>query len=463
MLYYLLIIGCQMNRSDAERLGTLLQSHGAIQTHSSDAADVLIVVSCSVRQKAMDRIYGMVPQWNKRRCQRKLQTVLTGCVLPYDRKRLREAFDHFIEIKDIERLPRLLGLAKKKDTPTVEITNADYLALPTLHSSPFQAYVPIMTGCNNYCTYCAVPHTRGQEASRPASAILREVTSLINHGYKEITLLGQNVNAYIDPEQYHDEETIETRSREFWRFRPDQPIQWRSATTRVPKDFAELLKTINAIPGDFWLRFITSNPQDVSDELINTLPQCEKLTPYFHLPIQSGDDEILQKMNRRHNRDYYLTLIDKIRTAWPGVAITTDIIVGFPGETAKQFQHTADLMRQVQYDMAYIAEYSPRPGTAAARFFEDDIPSGEKSRRKKELNAILEKTALQQNNKLIDQDARVLVERYDPDKKINTAKTAGFKNIRFTGPDYKGSFVTLRVDTADTWGLSGTIKKLRPI
>ncbi len=455
MKYFPYIIGCQMNTSDGERLANLLESHGATRARAEHDADIIVVVSCSVRQKAMDRIFGKLPTWQRWGRERGVRTVLTGCVLPEDRKDLRDKFDLFIEIKDMIQLPKLLNLTPL-DADQGDVTNADYLAFEPNYSSTFQAWIPIMTGCNNYCTFCAVPYTRGQEASRPSTEIIHEVEHLIAKGYKEITLLGQNVNAYIDPEKYHDADTIHSRSRHYWEFRPDQPIQWRTATTKVPKDFAELLQKINAIPGDFWIRFLTSNPQDVSDELITTLPTLSKVTPYFHLPIQAGDNEVLRRMNRRHTREYYLDLIQKIRTAWPGVAISTDIIVGFPGETEEQFEATAQVMRDVGYDMAYLAEYSPRPGTAAQRFFADDVSHEEKGRRKEALNDILTETAKRNNEKLVGREVPVLVDSYDPETKTNSGKTDTFKTIHFPGENLTGEFAAITVERADAWGLHGT-------
>lgn len=446
-----------MNTADGERLANLLESHGATRADGESDADIIVVVSCSVRQKAMDRIFGKLPTWQRWGRERGVRTVLTGCVLPEDRVQLKEKFDLFIEIKDMIQLPKLLNLTPL-DADQGDITNADYLAFKPNYSSTFQAWIPIMTGCNNYCTFCAVPYTRGQESSRPSSEIIHEVEHLVHKGYKEITLLGQNVNAYIDPEKYHDKETIYSRSRFFWEFKPDQPIQWRMATTRVPKDFAELLEKINDIPGDFWIRFLTSNPQDVSDELIQTLPKLKKVTPYFHLPIQAGDNEILRRMNRRHTREYYLELIEKIRTAWPGVAISTDIIVGFPGETKEQFEETAQVMRDIGYDMAYIAEYSPRPGTAAQRFFKDDISHEEKGKRKEILNNILTESARRNNQKNVGTDVRVLVSSYDHETRMNAGKTDTFKTIHFPGEDMTGEFADVHVTQADAWGLGGTLE-----
>ncbi|MFA6098268.1 MAG: MiaB/RimO family radical SAM methylthiotransferase [Patescibacteria group bacterium] len=459
MKYYLFTIGCQMNWSDAERLASILQSHDCEATQNENQADLIIVVSCSVRQKAMDRIFGSIEKWRLWKKERPLKLILTGCVLPADRIKLQKDFDIFLEIKDIAGFPQLLGLDKKLKTKET-ITNADYLSLDALHSSPFQAFIPIMTGCNNYCTYCAVPYTRGQEASRPSSDIINEVKNLINQGYKEITLLGQNVNAYIDPEKNHDKDILESRSRDYWRFKKGQAIQWRTATTKVPKDFSELLIKINSLPGNFWIRFLTSNPQDVSEELLKTLPQCEKMTRFFHLPIQSGDDEILRRMNRRHNRRYYLDLIKRLRAAWPGVAITTDVIVGFPGETNEQFQQTAELMKTVKYDMAYLAQYSPRLGTAAARFFPDDVPKKTKMEREKILNDILAKTALENNKKLIGTTQKVLIDKRGRGKNVFHGKTEGFKTVEvISTQDLIGQFINVKIEKASAWGLAGKLDK----
>lgn len=456
MKYYLHTIGCQMNYSDAERISAILDAHGCRKTASEKQADCIIIISCSVRQKAMDRIFGKLKAWRAARKQRGVKIILTGCVLPADKNKLQKEFDAILPIKDIQSLPKLLNL-RPYDAQQGTVTNADYLMLDSKHSSPFQAFVPIMTGCNNYCTYCAVPYTRGEEASRPSSEIITEVKSLLKKGYKEITLLGQNVNAYIDPEVQHDTATLKSRMRNTWEFKKNQPIQFRSATTNVPKDFANLLKKINALPGNFWIRFLTSNPQDVSDELIATLPTCNKVTRYFHLPIQAGDDEILRRMNRRHTRDYYLQLIDKIRTAWPGVTITTDMIVGFPGETKEQFQKTVELMKIVKYDMAYLAEYSPRPGTAAQKFFKDNVTKREKTRRKNELNTILKQTALANNKRLLKKKVRVLVDSYNPKTKTNHGRTEQFHNIQFKGPKKTGTFVTCTITKATAWALEGTL------
>lgn len=447
-----------MNYSDAERISNILESYGATRVNRANNADYIFVISCSVRQRAMDRIFGRIPQWNKWRKHRKIKTVLTGCVLPQDREKLKKDFDYFFEVKDIPNLANILRLKKQPKKNYKIVTNADYLNFKPNYGSKFQAYIPIMTGCNNYCTFCAVPYTRGQESSRPSSEIINELKSLINKGYKEVTLLGQNVNAYLDPEIHHQQDILDARSREFWEFDKKKPIQKRIASTKVPKDFTKLLKKINAIPGDFWIRFLSSNPQDVSDELITTLPKLKKVTPYFHFAVQSGDDEILRKMNRRHTSRDYVNLVKKIRKNWPGVAISTDIIVGFCGETEKQFQNSAQLMKKIKFDMVYLSEYSTRPGTTADKFFKDNISKQTKKKRKEFLNDILDKNVNKINKKLIGKEIKVLIENYNPKTGQNIGKTDTYKTIHIKGPDLTGQFVRARITKANSWGLTGLIK-----
>ena len=238
------------------------------------------------------------------------------------------------------------------------------------------SYVPIMTGCNNFCSYCAVPYTRGREKSRPANEIIAEVKSLIKNGAKEIMLLGQNVNSYKSSTDYRPQTTAKNTA----------VVRSRSSVV----NFATLLKTINSLPGSFRLSFLTSHPKDMSDDLIKTMAECEKLVKELHLPIQNGDDTILYKMNRRYTAAHYKDLVKKIRQAIPDIKISTDIIIGFPGETKNQFENTVKLCKQINFDKAFIAKYSPRPGTAAARL-KDNVPAEEKKRRWRILDTLINK------------------------------------------------------------------------
>jgi len=315
-----------MNESDSEKIASLLQKNGHKPAKNEADADLIVLNCCSVRQAAVHRVYDRI---NKYTGKKKL--ILAGCVLDKDKNALKEKVD--------------------------EIWHPDkYFECTPFYKNKNIAYVPIMTGCNNFCSYCAVPYTRGREKSRPASEILTEVRSLLKKDYKEIMLLGQNVNSYKDGES----------------------------------NFAKLLRVINDIPGDFRLTFMTSHPKDMSDELINTMAKCEKLKKEIHLPIQSGDNTVLRKMNRNYTVAQYKTLIKKIRRAIPGIKISTDIIVGFPDETKKQFQNSVKLAKEMKFDMGYMAKYSPRPGTAAARLL-DNIPLSEKKRRWRILDKIVNK------------------------------------------------------------------------
>ena len=317
--YYLKVFGCQMNESDSQRIASFLEQQHYQCAGKMKNADLIVVTACSVRQSAIDRIFGLSKKFKKI----KAKKILTGCVIKSDKPKFLKFFDEVLTINE------LLG--------------KNYLELQPKHTSSKSAYVPIMTGCNNFCTYCAVPYTRGREISRPTRNIVKEINGLIKKGYKEIILLGQNVNSYKD-----------------------------GKTT-----FPALLKFISDIPSDFTIKFMTSHPKDFSDELIDVIARSPKISREIHLPVQSGDDEILRKMNRRYTAEKYLDLIQKIRTKIPEVKFTTDVIVGFPGETKKQFENTIKLLERVKFNLAYINKYSTRPGTAAAQL-KDNVPLVEK-------------------------------------------------------------------------------------
>jgi len=343
MKYFILVLGCQMNNSDAERIETVLNGLGYKKTGKEKDADLIVAVACSVRQAAIDRIHGKVRNWQREKQKRKLVTVLTGCVLATDKKKFTESFDLVFNIENLTLLPEMLHSMKETDVRE----RGKYLTLKPMHSSGFQALVPIMTGCNNFCAYCAVPFTRGREYSRPAEDIISEVKELVENGCKEITLLGQNVNSYGNDKK-------------------DLP------------NFAELLSKINDIPGDFWIRYITSHPKDMSQDLIKKFVQCSKVCGYLHLPLQAGSSEVLKNMNRNYTYEHYKNLIERVRAVKPNIAISTDIIVGFPGETIEQFEDTMEAFKDLKYDMAYIAQYSPRSGTKAASF-DDNVDKKKKN------------------------------------------------------------------------------------
>ncbi len=425
-----------MNHSDSERIASVLEDLGYSPAPNEVEADLIVINVCSVRQRAVDRIFGQCQKFVKLKIlNHKLKTILTGCILKEDKKKFQDKVDLIFDIRNLSQLPNLLKRNSLVPTHQCIGTNLDYLEIKPRYQSKFSAYVPVMNGCNNFCSYCVVPYVRGREYSRPVKGILNEVKELVKKRYKEITLLGQNVNSY--------------------------------SCNKI--SFPKLLKMVNDIEGDFWLRFVTSHPKDMSDELIDTVANCEKVCEYIHLPVQCGNDKILEKMNRGYTTKQYLALVKKIRAKIPNVAITTDSIVGFPGETKKQFENTVKLFKKVGFDMAYIAQYSPRADTAAAKL-KDNIPHEEKKRRKEVLTEMLRKTALKNNKKYIGKTVDVLLmehETYNMKQKNTIGKTRSFKNVqfipdsRFQIPDSNlvGSFTKVKITRATPWGLKGRPEK----
>ena len=429
--FHLIIFGCQMNMSDAERLATVLKNLGYEETKNESEADLVGVIACSVRQAAVDRIYGKLREWQIVKEKKPLVTLLSGCVLPADRKKLADKFDLFIDINRLENLAQDL----QNLHPEEKLALPEFFSIDPSYYSDYRAYVPIMTGCNKFCTYCAVPHTRGRETSRPSQDIIAEVKKLLQANYKEIILLGQNVNSY-------------------------------GLDIKDEIKFPELLKKIDKLGDNFWLKFLTSHPYDMSDDLIAVMKNAKNLTHYLHLPVQSGSDEILKKMNRHYTIAHYKKLIKKIRTSIPDIAISTDIIVGFPTESAKQFKETLDLVKEVNYNTAYFAQYSPRAGTAAAKMFKDDVKKEEKKKRWQELNKLIGIQSLAFNKKLFGQTSLVLI---DQNKKIdqsylNLGKLANYTTVKITTkkPIKFGSFVTVKINKALNWGVEAELSTSFP-
>jgi len=320
----------------------------------------------------------------------------------------------------------------------VGITN--YFDILPKHRNNFSAFIPISNGCNNFCAYCVVPFVRGLLVCRNHEEILEEAKKVLEKGFKEIWFLGQNVNDYQSP-------------------------------TDPSINFPKLLKMVNDIPGNFWIRFTSPHPKDFSDELIETMAKCQKVTPYLNLPVQSGDNEILKKMNRPYTVEQYKNLVKKIRTTFKKyrmglekeIAISTDIIIGFPGETKKQFENTVKLFKEIKFDMAYIAKYSPRPGTVAAKM-KDDVASQKKEKRYKILTKILKEKALEKNKKYIGKEVEVLIEKSKNDFLIG--KTRNYKTIKIEILHTKysilntytiGQFLKTKIIDALAWGLKGVL------
>lgn len=415
--YYIITIGCQMNKSDSERLASVLEKQGYKKINNKYQADLVVVNTCGVRQSAEDRVYGLVPEIKLRN--KKAKIIITGCLV--NRKDVKNRLKDYVDVW----LP--IGEMANNKFPD------DYLKIMPKYDSKFSAYVPIGNGCNNFCSYCVVPYARGREIYRPAEDILDEVRGLIKRGYKEIILIAQNVNSYFNP--------------------PKPPFKRGVGGL----DFAGLLKMANDIKGDFWIRFITSHPKDMSDKLIKVIASSEKICRHIHLPAQAGDDKVLKKMNRKYTIKHYINLIKKIRKAIPDASITTDIIVGFPGETKKQFNNTAKLMKQVKFDLAYVVRYSPRPGTAAFKLA-DKVSRAEKKSREEKLMKILRKTAIENNKKYLGKIVKVLVEGKGR-KEEWFGKTATDKNVKFPMTNDKinliSKFALIKIKKARDFGLEG--------
>jgi tRNA-2-methylthio-N6-dimethylallyladenosine synthase len=483
MKYYFWILGCAMNYSDAERIATVLDTLGFSRTYKENEANLFFVISCSVRQSAINRIYGKVRDLKELKEKRnndkkKFITILSGCVLGDDKKKLEKVFDIVFDIKDLDKLPELLSPVistemEKSFQNTFERSlgfarddikgNDEYLNVQPHYESTFRAFVPISTGCDNFCSYCAVPITRGREKSRPMFEIITEVTNLIKNGYKEITLLGQNVNSYGN-----DFSTSLRGTKQS--LYPDKDCRVVS-----PRNdgviFAQLLIKLDKIPGDHRLYFYSNHPKDMTDELIKTILTLRHFPHYIHLPLQSGNDDILRKMNRHNTKKEYLDLATKIRDIIPDITLTTDIIVGFPGETEKQFEDTLDVMKKAKYDMAFIAQYSPRPGTVSAKLL-DDVTETEKKRRENILQKELAITVFEHNKQLIDTTQRVLIDEFKKGKYYG--RTEGYKVVEITDFDHPeratrvegsnnktdliGQFVDVKIVGAESWKLFATFE-----
>ena len=444
MKYHIITFGCQMNKADSERIAMILENKGYLPASRESEADLIVVNMCSVRQSAVDRVYGLIPKFKQLKTKNsKLKTVLTGCILKKDKNKFREIFDSIWVLKNYFKIS------------------------PKCQSKSF-AFVPISNGCNNFCTYCVVPFTRGPLVCRNHKEILKEVKNIVKKGFKEIWLLGQNVNRYRSKSKT---ELLSMEAKVKKRTKSSSPIQNQKSKII---DFAKLLKMVNNIPGNFWVRFTSPHPKDFSNELIETMAKCEKVTPYLNLPVQSGDNEILKRMNRPYTVGQYKNLVKKIRTAFKKhrtglekeIAISTDIIVGFPGETKKQFQNTVKLFKEIKFDMAYIAKYSPRPQTAAFKL-KDDVSLKEKERRYKILTEILKETALEKNKKCIGKTVEVLVDESritNRELRIFWGKTRTYKTVKIHNSKFIthnsfliGQFVKVKIVDANPFGLKGKL------
>ncbi len=425
-----------MNEHDSEKIAWIMERMGYGTTLDKEEADVIIFNTCAVRKSAEDRVFGQLGELKELK-RRKPETVLALCGCMMQREDIRSYFlkkhrhiDIVFGTNNIHKLPQLLTRhleSGKLVVDIVEDTREIEESVEADRKYSYKAYVNIMYGCNNFCTYCIVPYTRGREKSREPESIIEEISDLARNGTKEITLLGQNVNSY-------------------------------GKTLNKRYSFVDLLKDINNIDGIERIRFMTSHPKDFSRELAEAYLTLDKLSPHLHLPVQSGSNKILRSMNRNYTREDYLEKISWIKELIPGIALTTDLIVGFPGETDEDFMDTVRLCQEVGFDSAYTFLYSIREGTSAAAM-EDQVPDEIKHERFQRLLDALHPIGLELNKKLIGTVQRVLVEEVSKnDETVLSGRTEGGKLVHFKGSkELIGRLVSIDIREAKTFTLEGVL------
>ena len=385
---YIETYGCQMNVNDSEVILSILQDAGYALTEDIENAQVILANTCSIRDNAEQRIWGRIDQFKLQKRKRDGVVIgIVGCMAERLKDKLLEAVDIVAGPDSYRNLPQLLE-AVRPDNPQIDVllsheeTYAD-IAPVRMDRNGVSAFISIMRGCNNVCSYCVVPYTRGAERSRDPYTIVKEAQSLYENGYKEVTLLGQNVDSYM------------------WIDKEDQSRN---------VNFASLLKMVAQISPELRVRFSTSHPKDISDEVIYTMAEYENICNHIHLPVQSGSSIMLEKMRRKYNREWYLERVEKIRSVIPDCGITTDVIAGFCGETEQDHMDTLSLMEQVVFDSAFMFAYSERPGTLASRKYPDDIPYSTKTARLNEIIELQGRMSLKSNKREVGKVLKVLVE-----------------------------------------------------
>ena len=437
---YIETLGCQMNKSDAERMYGMLEHIGYTQTDEPKEADMLIINTCSIRQLSEDKAYSQIGVWGKMRGKYKgkynpyPKIVFAGCVAQQHGRDILKRAPYVDLVLGTQRLYELPSLVKRIEAGerVVSIEEKPYeeSEIQINRVKSMNAWVPIMEGCNNFCTYCIVPYTRGRERSRKPELILAEVKKALSEGFKEITLLGQNVDSYGKdlPE--------------------GQNLSW-------------LLRQINAIEGKFRIRFVTNYPTDITDEVIDTVIELDKVCEYFHIPMQSGDDYILKKMNRRYDYATYKKICDHIRSRVKDVTITSDFIAGFPGETEEQFENTLKAMTELELDYSNTAAYSPREKTVAAKWVDLYIPEDVKTERLARLNEHNRACCLASNKKYLGREMEVLIENFEVRKNGDNVITGRTRNNKIVHipceKDLTGEFVNVKITNARTWYLNGEL------
>ncbi len=433
--YTIITYGCQMNEHDSERIRYILENLGYTRTENVEESDFIIYNTCLVRENAELKVYGQLGSLKRLKSLKPdLIIAVCGCMMQTGdaREVIKEKYQHVDIIfgtKNISMLPNLIDRHLNTGKMIVDTSESDLIdEIPNLNRDhPYIGYVNIMTGCNNFCTYCIVPYARGREVSRSPESIIKEIEVMAKKGYKEVTLLGQNVNSY-------------------------------GKNLEEPCSFPELLRKVNKISGIERIRFLTSHPKDLSDELIEAMADCEKVCENLHLPFQAGSDNILKKMNRKYSQEEYLNLVKKLKKRIPNITLSTDIIVGFPGESEEDFEETLKVIREVRYDQGFTFIYSKRDGTKAA-IMEDQVPREVSQKRFDKLIEEMYEIFYENNEQMLGKVVEVLVEGPSKNNEdILTGRTRGFKLVHFKGSkDLIGKLVNVKIEDHNSFSLSGDV------
>jgi tRNA-2-methylthio-N6-dimethylallyladenosine synthase len=439
--YYILTMGCQLNENDSEKICGMTEKMGYTRTEEILEADLVIYNTCCVRENAEEKLFGKLGEVKKQKEAKGTIIAIGGCMMQEEHivNKIKKSYkyDVIFGTHTLYKFPKDLYNAiieNKRITDIIDIDGEIIEGLPITRSDSIRAQVAIMNGCNNFCTYCIVPYVRGRERSRDPNDILAEIKDLASKGYKEVTLLGQNVNSYMRVEREKNECKTEINS------------------------FAKLLRTVNKIEGIEKIRFISPHPKDFTEDVIEAIRDSKKVSKFIHLPLQSGSTDVLKAMNRIYTKEQYLKLVEKMKEMIPDVKFSTDIIVGFPGETEKDFEDTLDVVRKVKYEQIFMFIYSRRVGTPADKM-ENQIPEKIKHERFDRLKELYEELVEENNKKYIGNIYEMLVEGYSKtNNKLLTGRTDTNKVVVFEGKeDIIGKIVNVKIVSEHKWYLKGEI------
>ena len=443
--YNILTMGCQLNENDSEKLCGMMEEMGYTKTEDIENADLVVFNTCCVRENAEDKLFGKLGELKRLKEQKGIIIAIGGCMMQekHITDKIKQS-DPFVDIifgtHTLHRFPEDLYIAikeKKKQEDILDVDGEIYEGLPIKRFNNIKASVTIMNGCNNFCSYCIVPYVRGRERSRKPEDIMNEVKQLAKEGYKEITLLGQNVNSYLRVER---EKGID--------FGDDKEIY----------SFATLLKAINKIEGIERIRFVSPHPKDFTDDVIEAIASCEKVCKLIHLPLQAGNTRVLKEMNRKYTKEQYLELVEKMKKAIPNLSLSTDIIVGFPGETEEEFEDTLDVVRKVKFEQVYMFIYSRRVGTPGDRM-PNQIPEEEKHKKFDKLKQLVESQIQENNQKYVGTKQKILVEGVSKNNpNMLTGRTDSNKVVIFDGNEEMiNKMIELKIVSEHMWYLKGEI------